>query len=159
MLEDTNRPPLVVGGREDHGAREFMRTVRASAGGAVRWVGLIPDADLPAFYAGAAAFVYPSLFEGFGLPVLEAMACGCPVICSDRTSLPEVVGEAGLLVDPDQVETLAAAVRRVLNEPALAEDLRERGLARSRKFTWDRTARETRDVYREVVARPLTAST
>jgi glycosyltransferase involved in cell wall biosynthesis len=152
-LDDAIRVPLVVGGREDHGAAEFMRALGAAGSSRqVRWVGLIPGADLPAFYGGAAAFVYPSLYEGFGLPVLEAMACGCPVICADGTALPEVAGDAALMVDPTATEALTAAIERLLSEPGLVEDLRARGLARSRRFTWEDAARHTRDVYREVIA-------
>ncbi len=127
--------------------RESGRTSR------VHWVGLIPDADLPAFYAGAACFVYPSLFEGFGLPLVEAMACGCPVVSSDRTACPEVVGTAGLLVDPEDVAAIATAIARVLADEALRADLRERGLARGRLFTWGECARRTLGVLREAAGR------
>jgi glycosyltransferase involved in cell wall biosynthesis len=112
-------------------------------------VGLIPDADLPAFYAAATCFVYPSLFEGFGLPLLAAMAYGCPVVSSDRRSCPEVVGTAGLLVDPEDVMAIATAITRILDEDALRTDLRDRGLARSRLFTWEESARPTLGVLRE----------
>src|SRR5215472_9634934 len=88
---------LVIGGKVDHGVEELVRSFRESPRSSrVHWVGLIPDADLPAFYAGATCFVYPSLFEGFGLPLLEAMACGTPVITSNRTAMPALVGDAGL---------------------------------------------------------------
>src|SRR5207245_964423 len=144
---------LVVVGKARHGVEELVRGFRESRqSSSVRWVGLIPDADLPAFYAGATCFVYPSLFEGFGLPLLEAMACGCPVVSSDRTACPEVVGAAGLLVDPEDVTAIAAAIARVLDDEALRADLRDRGLARSRLFTWGECARRTLGVLRE--ARP-----
>jgi glycosyltransferase involved in cell wall biosynthesis len=103
----------------------------------------VTDEDLPALYNGADLFCFPSLYEGFGLPVLEAMACGTPVVTSNSTSLPEVAGEAALLVDPYDVEAIAEAMRRVLEEPELAAELRERGLKRAAEFTWERTARET----------------
>jgi glycosyltransferase involved in cell wall biosynthesis len=92
----------------------------------------------------------PSLHEGFGLPALEAMACGTPVIASNQGSLPEVVGEAGLLVEPNDVEQIAAAAERLLTDAELRADLRKKGLERARTFTWERTARETLAVYRQV---------
>jgi len=144
---------LVIGGKVDHGVEDLVRGFRASSRPSrVRWVGLIPDADLPAFYAGATCFVYPSLFEGFGLPLLEAMACGCPVVSSDRTACPEVVGSAGLLVDPEDVTAIAAAIGRILDDDALRDDLRDRGLARSRLFTWEESARRTLGMLREAAS-------
>jgi len=139
--------PLVIGGKVDHGAHEILRGIGESS--RINWVGLIPESDLPAFYSGAACFVYPSLFEGFGLPLLEAMACGCPVVSSDRTACPEVVGNAGLLVNPEDVMAIAAAIARVVDQETLREDLRDRGLARSRLFTWKETAVRTLAVLRE----------
>lgn len=112
----------------------------------------VPDEDLACFYNLAALFVFPSLMEGFGLPPLEAMACGAPVVCSHAASLPEVVGDAALLVDPTDVGGLAHALARVLSDAALREDLRARGLARAQQFTWERTARETIAVYEQVMA-------
>src|SRR5205085_8746850 len=102
--------------------------------------GYVPEADLPALYSGALCFVYPSYFEGFGLPPLEAMKCGAPVIAGNRTSLPEVLGDAGLLVDPFDKDAIAVAVRRVIDEPELRQTLRERGLKQSQKFDWRETA-------------------
>ncbi len=121
----------------------------------VTFTGYVPDADLPALYNGADLFCFPSLYEGFGLPVLEAMACGTPVVTSNTTSLPEVAGEAALLVDPYDVEDIAAAMQRVLTEPDLAHDLRERGLARAGQFSWEKTARETIAVYERVLGEKL----
>jgi glycosyltransferase involved in cell wall biosynthesis len=145
---------LVIGGKVDHGVEDIVRGFRDSGRSkGVHWVGLVPDADLPAFYAGASCFVYPSLFEGFGLPLLEAMACGCPVVSSDRTACPEVVGAAGLLVDPEDVPAIAAAIGRILDDDALRADLRERGLARSRLFTWKESARRTLRVLVEAAGR------
>jgi glycosyltransferase involved in cell wall biosynthesis len=116
-------------------------------------VGHVPDGDLPAIYSAAELFAFPSLYEGFGLPVIEAMACGTPVVCSNATSLPEVAGGAALLVDPTNVGDLCDAMRRVLTEPAQRDLLRERGLARAMEFSWDRAARATLDVYRQVLER------
>ncbi|HJX37559.1 MAG TPA: glycosyltransferase family 1 protein [Anaerolineae bacterium] len=109
--------------------------------------GFVPDEDLPALYSAAALFVFPSLYEGFGLPVLEALACGAPVITSNASSLPEVAGEAALLVDPSSVEALVRAVRDVLGNRELREDLRERGPKQAARFNWQRAARETLAVY------------
>jgi glycosyltransferase involved in cell wall biosynthesis len=104
--------------------------------------------DLPALYSGAAALAYPSLYEGFGLPPLEAMACGCPVVASDRASLPEVIGEAGLLVNAEDVTGLAEALARVMTDTGLRSELVRRGFERAAQFSWERAARETLAVYR-----------
>ena len=119
--------------------------------GAVRFVGPAPDADLPALYGGALAFAFPSLWEGFGLPALEAMAAGTPVVASNRGALPEVTGGAALLVDPAP-GAFAEALERLLAEPALRERLRAGGPSPRGKFSWERTARETLAVYRAAVA-------
>lgn len=110
----------------------------------------IGENDLPALYSGAACFAFTSLYEGFGLTPIEAMACGAPVVCSDRTSLPEVVGSAGLLADPTDVEAFGTAMARVLTEPEYADDLRLRGQARAKQFTWDQVAVETSALYAEL---------
>ena len=115
--------------------RGYMRT----GASAVRELGYVEEALLPGLYAGAAAFTLPSLYEGFGLPVLEAMASGAPVVASDRGALPEVCGDAALLVDPTNPEALSGAILAVIGN----ERMREAGLARARTFTWERTARET----------------
>ena len=108
----------------------------------VRLLGFVGDGDLPAFYRQARAFAYPSLYEGFGLPPLEAMACGTPVVASAASSVPEAVGDAGLLHDPTDTDDLAAALVRVLTDDTLRTELREKGTARAARFTWARTARE-----------------
>ncbi|CCF83155.1 Glycosyltransferase [Nitrolancea hollandica Lb] len=115
--------------------------------------GYVADEDLPALYSGAAAFAFPSLYEGFGLPPLEAMACGTPVVTSNRSSLPEVVGTAGLTVEPSDVRGFASALERLLTDAALHEACRERGLARASRFTWDAAAAEYLDLYRSLAAR------
>ncbi|MGH7256935.1 MAG: glycosyltransferase family 4 protein [Nitrospiraceae bacterium] len=116
-----------------------------------RLTGIVPDDALIGLYQGATVFVFPSLYEGFGLPVLEAMACGCPVICSDTSSLPEVAGDAAVLVDPQNVEHMSAQLVHVLESPLVRADMKERGRARALNFPWERTAKETIDVYRCVV--------
>ncbi len=113
----------------------------------------IDEEDKPAMYSGASLFVFPSLYEGFGLTPLEAMSCGAPVVCSNRTSLPEVVGDAALLVDPDDTRALTEAMRRVLENPELQRDLRARSLARAERFSWNKTANETITVYEETFTR------
>jgi glycosyltransferase involved in cell wall biosynthesis len=112
--------------------------------------GYVDDEDLPALYRAADLFVFPSLYEGFGLPPLEAMACGTPVVTSNVSSLPEVVGDAGLTVDPTDVNALANAMSRALQDSELREQMTARGLARASQFTWLRAARELREVYQQV---------
>lgn len=111
--------------------------------------GLLPIEDLCVLYAGASAFVFPTLYEGFGLPALEAMACGAPVVASDRTAVPEVVSEAGIVVDPVDADAFASAVLRVLEDEDLAKGLRQKGYERAASMGWDRTAKQTLAVYRE----------
>ncbi len=117
---------------------------------ALVWLGYLPDARLVAEYQAADLFVLPSRYEGFGLPVLEAMACGAPVICSNKASLPEIVGPAAIKVQPDDIIGLAEAMRRVLSDARLAREMRENGLQQAAKFTWDATARATLQAYRKV---------
>jgi glycosyltransferase involved in cell wall biosynthesis len=109
----------------------------------VHFVGYVPQEELPALLSGAQVFVLPSLYEGFGLPVLEAMACGTPVICSNTSSLPEVAGDAALLVNPDDTDQLASAMRRILADGGLRRDLAQKGLAQVKHFSWTRCAQET----------------
>ena len=117
----------------------------------VRFPGFVPDAELPLWYSAATFFVYPSLYEGFGMPLLEAMACGTPVIAARSSALPEVVGEAGLLVPPDDAEGLARAMAWLLKDEALRLHLRERGRAQAARFTWAQTASQTVVVYRRAL--------
>jgi alpha-1,3-rhamnosyl/mannosyltransferase len=145
--------PLVVAGADGWGNQEIRdRMARLHRAGRMRYLGYVPAAALPALMNGARAFVYPSLYEGFGLPLLEAMACGTPVVASNASSLPEVVGAAGLLVDPHDPEALAGAIRRVWGDEDLRGELRARGLERASQFSWERTARLTFEVYRNVMA-------
>ena len=115
------------------------------------FTGVVADDRLIELYQRAALFVFPSRYEGFGLPVLEAMACGCPVVCSSASSLPEVADDAAILLDPLDIEGFARAIERVLEDAELRHDLRQRGLRQAARFTWDRTARETIAVYKRVV--------
>jgi glycosyltransferase involved in cell wall biosynthesis len=118
----------------------------------VRFFGFVPDATLAILYRLARVFVFPSLYEGFGLPPLEAMASGTPVITSNVSSLPEVVGDAAMLIDPYEPDAIAGAMRRVMLDDRLRDDMRERGLARVREFSWDRSVRRVREIYDEVIA-------
>jgi glycosyltransferase involved in cell wall biosynthesis len=117
----------------------------------VRFFGFVPDRTLAILYRLAGVFVFPSLYEGFGLPPLEAMASGTPVITSNVSSLPEVVGDAALLVDPLQPEAIADAMRRVLTDDELRRDLKARGLIRAKQFSWERSIRRVREIYGEVL--------
>jgi glycosyltransferase involved in cell wall biosynthesis len=112
--------------------------------------GYVPQSDLPALYSGALCFVYPSYFEGFGLPPLEAMKCGAPVIVGNRTSLPEVVGDAALTVDPYDIESIANGIKQVMDDPFLRKELSWKGQKRANEFDWRETARRTLAVYKEV---------
>lgn len=148
----TSSPPLVIAGPWDNRYPEAKQ--RAAALGLaqrVRFLGTVPDADLPALYAAAALFVFPSRYEGFGLPVLEAMACGTPVACSNLSSLPEVAGDAALLFDPSDVTAISQVVQRLLDDKSRRDDLGERGLVQAARFTWERTAALTLDVYRKLL--------
>ena len=118
----------------------------------VRFFGFVPDKTLAVLYRLARVFVFPSLYEGFGLPPLEAMASGTPVITSDVSSLPEVVGDAALLIDPLDPAAIADAMRRVLMDSDLRETLRQKGLERVREFSWERSVRRVREIYGEVLS-------
>jgi glycosyltransferase involved in cell wall biosynthesis len=120
----------------------------------VRFLGFVPDATLAVLYRLASVFVFPSLYEGFGLPPLEAMAAGAPVITSNVSSLPEVVGDAALLIDPMNPADIAGAMARVLNEPALRDDLVRRGRERVKAFSWERSVARVRQVYSELARMP-----
>lgn len=130
----------------------FARLKELALGDEVIFTGFVPDEELPYVYDGAKAFVYLSFFEGFGLPPLEAMACGVPVITSNTTSLPEVVGDAGIALPPNDVEGVAAALARVLTDPETAAAMKEKGLRRARTFSWESTARQTLEIYGKIAA-------
>jgi glycosyltransferase involved in cell wall biosynthesis len=147
-------PPLLLVGGKGWLYDEIFRRVEAlNLIDRVHFVGYIPGEELPWWYNAADLLVYPSVYEGFGLPPLEAMACGTPVITSNVSSLPEVVGEAGLLVDPDDVQALAEAMRRVLADAELRESMRTEGLVQAARFSWQEAARRTVDGYRRALMR------
>ena len=130
----------------------FSRIVPTSLQDYVIWIENPSHADLPAIYNGAMIFVLPSHYEGFGLTALEAMACGTPTIVAQRSSLPEVVGDTGILVDPDEPEAIADAIRRLLFDSDLHTALRNAGIERAATFTWRNTAERALDVYQRVHA-------
>jgi glycosyltransferase involved in cell wall biosynthesis len=145
---------LVIGGKRQWQTGEIDAAFqRFNLEGHVHFTGYVDDRDLPALYSAAEVFVFPSLYEGFGLPPLEAMACGAPVVTSNASSLPEVVGDAALTVDPYDVDGLAAAIERALTDEGLRAELRRRGLERAARFTWERAAHETLAVYEQVLNR------
>lgn len=144
---------LVIAGHWDERYTEAVRLAQElSLGDRVLFRSNVDSQELPILLCGASAFVFPSLYEGFGLPVLEAMASGAPVICSNTSSLPEVVGDAACLFNPLSAQEIASAVNRVLEDTSLADTMRTKGLARASCFSWDRTARETEAVYSAVLA-------
>jgi glycosyltransferase involved in cell wall biosynthesis len=151
---DTALPLVLAGGRGwlEEGLEEHVASLGLRD--RVHVLGYVDDETLRWLYASCFAFAYPSLVEGFGLPVLEAMSLGAAVVTSDRTSLPEVTGDAALAVDPADTDALAAALRRLAREPALRDTLRQRAVARARTFSWAGAARQTLELYREALALP-----
>jgi alpha-1,3-rhamnosyl/mannosyltransferase len=146
------RYPLVVAGARGWRADALEAQLRdLDARGQIRFLGQVRDADLPLLYAGASAFIFPSLYEGFGLPPLEAMASGVPVLVADRAALPEVAGGCAELLDPDRPEETARSNERLLEDEALRADMSRRGLQRSARFTWEVCASATLGVYRAVL--------
>lgn len=135
---------LVLAGKPGWGAAPILRQIAGAS--SVRVLGYVPDRDLPALLGGAEALAFPSLYEGFGLPALEAMACGTPVVCSNNSSLPEIVGDAGLLVQPTDADAIAGALILLLEDAALREELRRRGIERAASFSWTRCAAATLDL-------------
>jgi glycosyltransferase involved in cell wall biosynthesis len=153
LLDHVPDPPtLVLAGSQKGEYRKLAKEVeKCGLEGKVLFPGFIRDDDLPAVYSSATLFVFPSLYEGFGLPPLEAMACGTPCIVSNSSSLPEVTGSAAMLFNPTSLESLEECVVRVLTEPDLYESLRERGLRQSALFPWSKAAEETLRVYRSAL--------
>lgn len=144
---------VIAGNSWFRGNRVFRKAREVGLGERVRFLGYVPRADLPALMSGATGFVYPSLLEGFGLPVLEAMACGTPVITSATTALGEIAGGAALRVDPTRVDALADALAAVAGDSGLAAALAGKGLRRAAAFSWEATARATREAYRDALDR------
>jgi alpha-1,3-rhamnosyl/mannosyltransferase len=140
-------PPVVVVGKTERVPGVLLKEEPA-----VRWLGALPKEELIRLYSSAGVLAFPTLYEGFGLPPLEAMACGCPVVASPAGGLPESVGDAGLTVDPHQPASIAEGITKTLWEAPLRERLIQKGLARSKIFSWEKAARETWKVYDEALA-------
>lgn len=139
------------GGREGQFREQLLTLIRElDLEDDIILTGWVPHGDLPAYYSGAVCFVFPSLYEGFGFPPLEAMACGCPVVVSNGGALPETVGDVAPVVNPHDIQSIADAIDHVLTDKSWRQALIERGLKHSHEFTWERTARETLDIYRRV---------
>ena len=156
QLNDPNLQLLISGNPDKQQGSLFPdpRPVAADLGMSGQIIyRFVEEEDKPAIYSGASLFVFPSLYEGFGLTPLEAMSCGAPVVCSNRTSLPEVIGDAAISVDPDNLSALVEAMRRVLTDSELEADLRARSLKRAAQFNWRKTASETVAAYEETYAR------
>jgi glycosyltransferase involved in cell wall biosynthesis len=146
---------LAFAGSDWHGAREIHSAIQQSpCAPDIRSLGFVPDADLPDLYRAAGAFVYPSLFEGFGMPPIEAMACGCPVISSARGALGEVIGSAAAVVDPENPAFLMAQLCIVATSEIARNRLRAAGLVQARKFDWTKTAAATLRVYERAAGWP-----
>jgi glycosyltransferase involved in cell wall biosynthesis len=142
-----------VAGRTREYRQEIIRKLDSlRIAQAVIFVEYVSELDLAYYYSSAALLAYPSLYEGFGFPPLEAMACGCPAVTSDTSSLPEVVGEAGIMFNPYNTDSLVEAMRKVLTDSELRDDMVRKGLEQAKKFSWERTARETQEVYNKVAS-------
>jgi glycosyltransferase involved in cell wall biosynthesis len=150
IARDTDAPLIIGGGKGWLYDTIFAKVSELNLGDRVRFAGFLEDDELPLWYAAASVFTLPSLYEGFGIPLIEAMACGTPVVTTSSSSLPEVVGDAGLIVPPTDADQLGAALLRALNDQELREELRQRGLAQARKFSWIDMAERTLAVYRDV---------
>lgn len=150
--EDPQVPPLVLVGAYGWGSQHLLRRIETLAPRGVRALGHVDRAHLVRVFQGARVFVYPSLYEGFGLPPAEAMACGIPTVVSDTSSLPEVVGDSGLRVPPSDTGALAQAIRDLLRDPGRAAELGARAVERAGRFRWDRAAREMEEVFHEALS-------
>ncbi|OGM01373.1 hypothetical protein A2480_02280 [Candidatus Uhrbacteria bacterium RIFOXYC2_FULL_47_19] len=148
---DTGETELVLAGGRGWLYNQIFKTAKMShKRDKIKFLGYIDENDKPALYSAATTFVYPSFYEGFGMPVLEALACGTPVIASSTTSLPEVVGEAGLLVNPDRTEEITWAINTILNDAELERHLRQAGPTRASQFTWDLSADRLEHAFAEI---------
>ncbi len=150
MIQPQPMPLVIAGAWDNHFPEAQQRAHELGLSQTVRFLGRIPESNLPLLYNGAILFIFPSEYEGFGLPVLEAMACGTPVACSNSSSLPEVAGEASLTFNPTNVAEMTETIQRLLTDGTLQAKLRELGLRQATCFSWERTAQETLNLYRMV---------
>ncbi len=148
---DSSLTLVIIGSKGWRCEDIFAEVARQGLEAQTHFLDFVADADLPALYSAASLFVYPSLYEGFGLPALEAMACGTPVVVSNQSALPEVVDETGLLVDPYNVEEIAAAMARLLTDTSLRQQLAQAGQRRAARFTWEEMATKLLDLYRKIL--------
>lgn len=146
-----NSYTLIIAGTWDGRYPQAKELAEQKQISSIRFLGPVDDADLPALYSGAQLFIFPSLYEGFGLPVIEAMACGTAVTCANTASLPEVGGEAALYFDPLSIEEMAQQIRRLLTDTALREELAVKGLTQAQAFSWQKTAAATLQIYRSLI--------
>ena len=144
---------LVIAGGEGWLYEDIFAAAKSSpVHDRIHFAGYVPDEDLPALYSLATIFAFPSHYEGFGIPILEAMACGTPVVCADNSSLPEVAGDAALLVEASDTDALADAMWQLLTDTSLRERLIQQGYEQATKFTWEKAAQRLLRVYRQVAA-------
>jgi glycosyltransferase involved in cell wall biosynthesis len=152
QIADDYPHDLVIGGLPKRQDQLILDRINEVAfGSRIRQIGFVPQDELPLFYSGAEIFVFPSYYEGFGLPVLEAMACGCPTITSNLSSLPEVAGDAAMLVQPDDLDALCAAMKQILDNHAFSDNLQQRSLERAKEFSWIKAANQVIDTL-EMIA-------
>lgn len=154
MLARLGRPSeqlVLIGAKGWLSAKIYRRIENSPLRDQITWLGQMPEGDLPYLYNGAGLLAYPSIYEGFGLPVVEAMACGVPVVATNTSSVPEIVGDTGLLVSPYDVEGLAEAMRRLLVDHDLRHEMTEQAIARAQFFSWEKTAREMLETYQQVI--------
>jgi len=145
--------PLVLAGWEGWGDKNWMTSIAGTdLENRIIMTGYVDDETLANLYSGASAFVYPSIYEGFGLPILEAMACGCPVICSKAASMPEVAGDSAIQIDPANPDDLAAAIDRIMSDAELRRRLIEKGFSRTGQFSWRKTAVSTSAVFEKIIS-------
>ena len=148
-LENKNQKLVIVGKKGWLYEKIFAQVKKLNIENEVRFTGYVPDEDLPFFYSSATCFVYPSFYEGFGIPILEAMACGCPVITSKNSSMQEIAGDAALLINPNSVESITKAMERIMQSPKIQHELKEKAQKQAKKFNWDIMALKTIEVYKK----------
>jgi glycosyltransferase involved in cell wall biosynthesis len=149
--EDPQTPPLVIAGSYGWGSAHLLRRMEALSAQGLQYLGRLPFERLVRVFQAARVFIYPSIYEGFGLPAAEALACGVPTIVCRTSSLPEVVGDAGLLVPPGEADELGHAIRQVLGDTGLEASLRARGPLQAARFTWERAGQQMAEVFGEAV--------